>query len=78
MHGLGLSRRVRWGVLLAYIGAALAVYGSRDLIQIHQITWIPIVEYLGILVLAGVFGAGLWLAGQIKSMRSSGAQATGS
>jgi len=43
---------------------------TEEATQIHQITWIPIVEYLGVLVLAGIFGAGLWVAGRIKGKRS--------
>ena len=69
MHGLGLSRRVRWAILILYIAAALVVYGLYDLTMIHQVTWIPIVEYLGVLLLAGIFGAGLWVAGWIKGKR---------
>jgi hypothetical protein len=71
MHGLGLSRRVRWIILGLYVAAALVAYGLYDLTMIHQITWIPIVEYLGVLILAGIFGAGLWAAGRIKGRRSS-------
>jgi hypothetical protein len=66
MHGLGLSRRTRWGILALYIAAALVVYGFYDLTSIHQVLWIPIIEYLGVLLLAGVFGAGLWLAGRFR------------
>jgi hypothetical protein len=74
MHGLGLSRWVRWIILAAYMGAALVVYGLYDITMIHQITWIPIIEYLGVLVLAGVFGMGLWVAGKIKGKGSPGSR----
>jgi hypothetical protein len=66
MHGLGLPRWARWSILIAYIAAALGVYGARDITMIHQITWIPIIEYLGVLVLAGIFAAGLWLAKRLR------------
>jgi hypothetical protein len=75
MHGLGLSRRVRWIILGLYIAAALLAYGLYDITMIHQITWIPIIEYLGVLILAGLFGAGLWVVGRIKGKPSSDAQA---
>jgi hypothetical protein len=42
----------------------------RDITMIHQILWIPIIEYLGVLLLAGLFGAGLWVAGRIKGRQS--------
>jgi hypothetical protein len=66
MHGLGLSRRVRWLILALYIAAALVAYGLYDITMVHQIFWIPSIEYLGVLLLAGVFGAGLWLYGRFK------------
>ncbi len=66
MHGLGLPRWAKWAILIGYIAAALGVYAVRDLAMIHQITWIPIIEYLGVLVLAGIFAAGLWVARRLK------------
>ena len=74
MHGLGLSRWVRWLILGLYMAAALAVYGARDITMIHQITWIPIIEYLAVLLLAGIFGAGLWLAGRFKRWQLTNAE----
>jgi phosphatidylglycerophosphatase A len=72
-----LSRRVRWIILALYIAAALVVYGLYDLTKIHQITWIPFIEYLGVLIVAGIFGAGLWVAGRIKGRRLPDIQAAG-
>jgi hypothetical protein len=66
MHGLGLSRWIKWLILTLYVAAALVIYGMRDITMIHQILWIPIIEYLGVLLLAGLFGAGLWVAGRLK------------
>jgi len=77
MHGLGLSRRVRWIILALYIAAALVVYVLYDLTKIHQITWIPFIEYLGVLILGGLFGAGLWVAGRIKGRPSPEIQTAG-
>ena len=77
MHGLGWSRWVRGLILAFYIIAALAVYSIRGIADIHQIFWIPVVEYLGVLLLAGIFGAGLWLAGKFRGRQElqEGAQA---
>jgi hypothetical protein len=66
MHGLGLSRNVRIFFLLLYAGLALFVYSSRGLTNIHQVTWIPFIEFLSVLVMALLFGGGLWLAGKIQ------------
>jgi len=77
MHGLGLPRWARWLILILYIAAALGVYGARDIAKIHQIFWIPVVEYLGVLVLAGLFGAGLWVAGRFRGQRVTETEALG-
>ena len=55
MHGLKLKNWVRWSILGAYMGLALLVYSGRGLANIHQITWIPLIDYLLVLVLAGIF-----------------------
>jgi hypothetical protein len=74
MDGLGLSRGVRWITLSFYNTAALVAYGFYYLTKIHQIPWFPNSEYLGVLILAGIFGVGLWVAGRIKGKRSPGSQ----
>ncbi len=66
MHGLGLKRPIKWAILALYMAAAVGVYGSRNIAMIHQITWIPIIEYLGVLLLAGIFGLGLWIAARVR------------
>ena len=66
MHGLGLSRRARWAILALYVAAALVAYSLYGLAMIHQIFWIPSIEYLGVVLLAGIFGVGLWLYGRLK------------
>jgi hypothetical protein len=58
----------------------LVARGTREtqhLTQIHPITWIPFIEYLGALILAGIFGVGLWAAGWVRSKRLSGSRAAG-
>lgn len=61
MHGLGLSRRVRLGLLALYIGGALAVYYERGLDKIYQITFIPVTYYLSVIAIALIVGAIAWL-----------------
>jgi len=38
------------------------VYGNKDISMIHQITWIPIVDYLVVGVLALLFWLAIWLS----------------
>ena len=55
MHGLKLKNWFKWIILGTYLGLALLVYSRKGLGMIHQITWIPLIDYLLVLVLAGIF-----------------------
>ena len=71
MHGLGLSRLMRGLLLAAYVGAVLWVYSDRGWVQLNEIIRIPVIDYVAVFVLAGLFGAGLWVARKIRGLRSS-------
>ena len=71
MHGLRLRSWMRWGFLGLYSAAALVTYSIRDISMLHQITWIPIIEYVGVFVLAGIIGLGLKIAGRRQVSRAS-------
>jgi hypothetical protein len=49
IYGIGLSKKVRLGIQFLYVVGALIVFsgltGHREFSEIHQITWIPVVEY---------------------------------
>lgn len=67
MHGINLSRTIRFILLGIYIALALLVYGGRfGIAKIFQITWIPTIEYLGVFLLAGLIGGGLFVARKLK------------
>ncbi len=66
MHGLGWSRLVRWLVAGVYIAAALVVYNSRGWPNLNEIIRIPMIEYLLVLVLAGLIALGLWMAARFR------------
>lgn len=57
MHGLGLSRaaRLAWGS--TYLGALAATYGGADLSRLSEVVRIPVIDYVGVIVLAGI----LWV-----------------
>lgn len=71
MHGLGLKNWVKWLILAAYIGAVALVYSQRGWDKLNEIIRIPIIDYLAVVVLALIFGAGLWVAGKIRERRQS-------
>ncbi|WP_228004270.1 hypothetical protein [Amycolatopsis sp. YIM 10] len=66
MHGLGLGIRTRWSIGLGCLAAAVVVYGSRSLGDLHEIVRIPFIEYL----LVAVMGALIWL-GLLPRRRSA-------
>jgi hypothetical protein len=74
MHGLGLSRWVRWVLLFIYIGTVLWVYSERGWSYLNEIIRIPVIDYSAILVLAGLFWLGLRLAKLIRRWQSPGAE----
>ncbi len=74
MHGLGLSRLVRWMLLFVYIGAVLLVYSERGWSYLNEIIRIPVIDYIAILVLAGLFWLGLRLAHLIRRRQSPEAE----
>lgn len=66
MHGVGLSRRARVSLAAIYILLTLAVYNTRGWVQLNEIIRIPLIEYLAVFILAGLFAGGLWIYGKIK------------
>lgn len=74
MHGLGLSRWVKWALLFLYIGAALWVYSERGWAYLNEIIRIPAIDYIAVFVLAGLFWIGLWITSLIRNWRSPKAE----
>ena len=64
MHGLNLKSWLKWTILGLYIGLAVLVYNKQGLINIHQISWIPAIDYILVLVLAGI----IWLVLRISKL----------
>lgn len=71
MHGLGLSRPVKWAILAAFIGSVLFVYSQRGWIKLNEIIRIPLIEYLAVFVLAGLFWLGFKAIDGIRKTRST-------
>lgn len=74
MHGLGLSKLLRWGILAAFVVSTLAVYNMRGWEKLNEVIRIPAIEYLAVFLLAGIFWVGLRLFGKKRtaSIRTMG------
>ncbi|MGD9093609.1 MAG: hypothetical protein PVF74_12235, partial [Anaerolineales bacterium] len=70
MHGLGLSRWVKWLLLFLYVAAVLWVYSDRGWEYLNEIIRIPAIDYIAVLLLAGLIWLGLWLVRFIRNWRS--------
>ena len=57
MHGLGLSKRMRWLFAGLYVAGVLVVYNWRGWEMLNEIVRIPLIEYLSVFVLALI----IWL-----------------
>lgn len=66
MHGLDLAKWLRGVILAAYVGGVLWVYSDRGFEKLDEIIRIPLIDYLAVLVLAGLFALGLWTARLIR------------
>lgn len=74
MHGLGLSRLTRSVLFLAYAAGVFIVYSARRWEHIEEIFRIPLIDYLAVLILAGIFWLGLSTARFIKKRTQQPAQ----
>jgi hypothetical protein len=75
MHRLGLSRLARGGLLAAYITRSLYIYNSRGRDKLNEIIRIPVIDYVAVLLLAGIFWTGLWLVRLVRG-KATPAQAS--
>lgn len=72
MYGLGWSRPVRIGVLLAYAGLVTLVYSGRGWGKVNEVVRIPVIEYLAVFVLAWLIAGGHWLWRRLRPAPSPG------
>jgi hypothetical protein len=62
MHGLGLSRAVRWVLGLAYIGAILLIFNMTEgVAKAYTVTLIPLVEFILVLFVSLVVLMLVWM-----------------
>jgi len=65
---------MKWALLILYIGLALLVYSERGWDKLNEIVRIPVIDYLAVLILAGVFWLGLMIARLVRNSRSAGVE----
>jgi hypothetical protein len=70
MHGLRLPNWSKWLIFGSYLAAALLVYSGRGLAKSYELIAIPLIEYLGVGLLALIFGLGLRLWGRRAAKES--------
>lgn len=75
MHGLGLSRLVKWAILLIYIALALVTYSEAGWARLNEIVRIPVIEYVAVFILAALISGGLWVVRRLRGDASDVVQA---
>ncbi len=66
MYGLGLSLRTKLILLAVFAGSALFIYSDRGFNKLDEIIRIPLIDYLAVFVLAGLFWLGLKIARRVR------------
>lgn len=72
MHGLGLSRLTRGGILTAWIAGVIYVYAGKGWVHLNEVIRIPAIDYL----LVALIGGGLILWRRYMQKRRLKAQGT--
>lgn len=65
MYGLGLSRNWRLAFVGVYLGAALLVYNRMGWGRLYELVSIPLIDYVAVFLLAGIFSLILWVYGRL-------------
>jgi hypothetical protein len=69
MHGLGLSKWLRWAFLAAYIGAIALVYVAgvgRGMENIAEVPRVPAVEYALVFMIGAIVWLGIWMIAKLS------------
>jgi hypothetical protein len=69
---VGLYRRTRTLIAIGYVVAVILVYSWHGWPRQFEVTWIPIIEYGPVGVIAGLVWIGLKIADAIRSRPGSG------
>jgi len=55
MHGLGQPCWAKWAIFAIFATSALWIYSGRGWVAMNKILRIPLIEYLAMFILAGIF-----------------------
>ena len=66
MHGLNLSKWLRWGFLSIYIIFVLIIYNDRGWANLNEIFRIPVIDYASVLILSGILWLGMKATGSYR------------
>ncbi|MCP4001184.1 MAG: hypothetical protein GY727_09765 [Gammaproteobacteria bacterium] len=70
MHGLGLSKAMRWAFGLAYAGSIWVIYSfTEGVAKAYMVTIIPLVEFILVVIVSALLMLFLWLFTLGKSSR---------
>lgn len=67
MHGLGLSRAVKWLIGSVYAASLVVVVALLGPGKLAVLPRVPAAEYVGVFVLAGLLALGLWAVRRVRS-----------
>lgn len=69
MHGIGLKLWARLLILAGYAAAVITVYSQLGWARLNEIIRIPVIDYVAVLLLAGIVAAGLGIARKVRGWR---------
>ena len=76
MHGLGLKRWAKAAFYLAYGGVILMIYTTiKEPFQVNEVIRIPLIEYLVLFVMYGIFLTGAFISNRIGAGQDAGQDA---
>ena len=69
MHGLGLKRWARQAFYGSFLLLVLYVYlALREPYQVNEVIRIPLIEYVVLFIMYGIYLAGAWISSRLRSL----------
>jgi hypothetical protein len=71
MHGLGLRLWAKLLIIAGYAATVIAVYSRLGWDRLNEIVRIPVIDYVAVVLLAGLIAGGLWIARKVRERGES-------